>query len=149
MPHYTETEIHDLIQRFEVQKLPKKEWTHEAHLVVAIWYCNKHPFEEALPLVRDYITRHNTSVGTPNTDTEGYHESITRFWLHVADGFLKKNTFSTIGEACNAFIKAPLAQSNYPLTYYSPAVLFSTEARHNWVTPDLKKLDSLASKEQS
>ncbi|MGB0175731.1 MAG: hypothetical protein ACPF9D_01105, partial [Owenweeksia sp.] len=68
--------------------LPKPEWTHEAHLVVAIWYSSLYPFEEALSLVRQNITAHNESVGTPNTDTEGYHETITRFWLMVARHFL-------------------------------------------------------------
>lgn len=140
MKNYTESEIYSLIERFEYGELPRIEWTHEAHLVVAIWYSRKYEAEQALNLVRTFITAHNESVGTPNTDTEGYHETITHFWLQVARGFIEKHPSTNIEEQCNAFINAEVAQSNYPLTYYSEALLFSVSARHNWVDPDLRSI---------
>jgi hypothetical protein len=36
---------------FRKEELPKSEWTHEAHLPVAIWYVSKLGFEKALALV--------------------------------------------------------------------------------------------------
>ena len=140
MKNYSEVEIDSLINRFENKKLPKVEWTHEAHLVVAIWYCQKHPFEEALKITRENITNHNTAVGTPNTDTEGYHETITKFWLLVAHDFLKSQKSHSISELCNNFINSDRAQSKFPLNYYSEELLFSVNARHFWVDPDLKNL---------
>lgn len=138
--NYTEEEIVSLIERFELQKLPKVEWTHEAHLVVAIWYCNKHEFESALSLLRDFIIRHNESVGTANTDTGGYHETITKFWLLIAGRFLTREKRASVVEYCNAFINSKYGKSSYPLEYYSKELLFSVEARHSWIGPDLKKL---------
>ena len=88
MKTYTEAEINALIDRFEKQELPKVEWTHEAHLVMAIWYMTHYDAKEALDRCRVNITLHNESVGTPNTDDEGYHESITKFWLWVAGKFI-------------------------------------------------------------
>jgi hypothetical protein len=144
MKNFGDADLHHLIERFESRALPKVEWTHEAHLAVAVWYCTHHTFEEAMPLVRQYIKAHNTAVGTPNTDTEGYHESITRFWLVVTKAFLQKQTYATISQACNALIEAPEGKSDYPLQFYRKDALFSTYARHNWVEPDLRNLNSLA-----
>ncbi len=140
MKNYSEDEIDDLIKRFEARSLPKVEWTHEAHLVVAIWYAQKNGMNQALDLVRDYITQHNQSVGTPNTDTEGYHESITKFWLIAADKFLQTGQSLSISQACNAFINSPQGKSNYPLNFYSEKRLFSVEARRFWIRPDIKEM---------
>jgi hypothetical protein len=138
MKNYTEEEVLTLIERFEVQQLPKSEWTHEAHLVVAIWYCSKYSFEQAVELVRMNITKHNESVGTPNTDTEGYHETITKFWLLTATQFLSTQRELPIHLLCNDFINSDKAHSSFPLEFYSREQLFSVEARHNWIEPDLK-----------
>lgn len=140
MKNYTKEEIDALISRFERQKLPKKEWTHEAHLLVAIWYCSKYDFKKAQELVRKNISAHNVAVGTGNTDEDGYHETITLFWLMIADKFLKNYPNHRIIDACNAFINTEQSSSNYPLNYYSKALLFSVEARHHWKDPDLKPL---------
>lgn len=140
MTSYTKAEIDSLIERFENRKLPRAEWTHEAHLVVAIWYCSKHPFEMALELTRQYITGHNESVGTPNTDTEGYHETITKFWLIAANNFILASEPVSITELCNNFLQSEMASSSYPMNFYSKEKLFSVEARHTWVEPDLNEL---------
>lgn len=140
MKNYTNSEIRSLIERFEARKLPKTEWTHEAHLVVAIWCCSNHGFDAALPLVRMRITAHNESVGTPNTDTEGYHETITRFWLWIASKFLEGREVESMETSCNAFINSSLSSSNHPLAYYSREHLFSVQARHAWVEPDVQAL---------
>lgn len=141
MKNYTEKEVHDLIRRFEARELPKSEWTHEAHLVVAVWYCSHYPMEEALPQVRENITRHNETVGTPNTDDEGYHETITRFWLMVGYDFLHHHHFDLISEGCNALINSERGSRNYPLQYYSESLLFSVPARYEWTPPDLASLE--------
>lgn len=140
---YTEEDIRSLITRFECGQLPKAEWTHEAHLVVAVWYVTHYPMPEAIHMVRQYISRHNESAGTPNTDTEGYHESITRFWLWVARAFIDRHHPASLGESCHALITSDVGKSSYPLVYYSKELLFSTGARHTWVEPDLKPMKSL------
>lgn len=143
MKNYTIAEIRYLIERFENQKLPKSEWTHEAHLVVAIWYSAQSDLCTALEQVRNYITAHNTSVGTPNTDHEGYHETITKFWLWIAQGFIRNNTAANMEKLVNDFINSPDGVSNYPLSFYSESLLFSVHARHFWVEPDLKDLPEI------
>jgi hypothetical protein len=108
--------------------------------VVAIWYTHTYPFEKAMNHVRSKITNHNTSVGTPNTETEGYHETITRFWLLLAQNYLRATSNLPMVDLCNGFIQSEQAASNFPLQYYRSETLFSVKARLNWLEPDVKTL---------
>jgi hypothetical protein len=74
-------EVERLVARFEDGTLPKAEWTHRAHLAVALWYGTRLPFEEALVAMRDGIQRNNAAHGVVTTPTGGYHETITRFYM--------------------------------------------------------------------
>jgi len=143
MKNYSETEVDSLMNRFEARELPKEEWTHEAHLVVAIVYCSNYSLDEALDLSRENISRHNESTGGINTDTDGYHETITKFWLIIADNFLKEKSFESSSEASNALINSDFGGSQFPFEYYSKNVLFTVHARHNWKEPDLRPIESI------
>lgn len=140
MNTYSNIQIQSLIERFELQELPKQEWTHEAHVVVAIWYVSKLGFEKAFPIVREKITQHNSSVGTINDDHNGYHETITKFWLMVAAQYLENRALLEIVKNTNDFILSDLGKSNYQLQFYSEDLLFSVKARHFWVEPDLRQI---------
>jgi hypothetical protein len=82
-------EVTDLVARFTEGTLPASEWTHRAHLTVALWYASHHAPAEALRLMRDGILRLNQAHGVPNTPTRGYHETITRFYMHVVAHHLR------------------------------------------------------------
>lgn len=143
MKNYREEEIHSLIHRFESKQLPRVEWSHEAHLVVAVWYIVKYSIEQAMEMLRNKITQYNVAVGTPNNDHQGYHETITRFWLVAAAYFLREHSEGTLEDRCNAFINSKISKSNYPLNFYRRRVLFSAKARHEWVEPDVRKLEGI------
>ena len=60
------------------RSLRRDEWTHEAHLAACCWLIAERPDihpERDLP---DLIRRFNESVGGVNSDSEGYHETITQ-----------------------------------------------------------------------
>ena len=135
---YSLAQVSSLIYRFEKKQLPRAEWTHQAHLVVAIWYNAKKSETDCLDEVRKRITAHNESVGTPNSDTEGYHETITRFWLIIARMFLLKGKELPLVDQINGFITSEQGRSAYPLEFYTTEVLFSQQARRQWVEPDKK-----------
>lgn len=138
---YTESQYQSLITRFENLTLPKAEWTHEAHLAVAIWYVWQHDVEIALDLTRKGIRAHNEAVGTGNSDTEGYHETITRFWVETTARFMANHSFASPVEACHALILAPEGKSSYPLEFYDKEKLYSREARQLWVLPSKTQPD--------
>src|SRR5579884_2250227 len=70
--------------------LPRAEWTHEAHLAATTYLLLRHPeidLDEKLPSI---IRRYNESVGGVNSDTEGYHDTITRVFLAGIRLFVKE-----------------------------------------------------------
>ena len=113
------------------------EWTHEAHLVAGYWYVRKLGAVDALTEVRTRIMRFNDSVGTPNSDTRGYHETITRLYLDaIAAHMAGLPPGATFEEGLARLLSSPLANSAWPLTRYSRERLFSVQARRGWVEPD-------------
>ena len=134
----TSEKFESLISRFEKSILPKPEWTHEAHLAVAVWFNWHYDEETALSIVRRLIIAHNESVGTPNTDSEGYHETITRFWLEVCRLFVSESNASSPIEAHLLVMKSEICSSKYPMEFYTPEHLFTVKARHEWVEPNIK-----------
>jgi hypothetical protein len=117
--------------------LPKEQWTHEAHLRVGLWHVLHFNASEALVLLRERISQYNESVGTLNTDTSGYHETITRFYVGLIAWFADGENLSEPIEAIARRLIDAYGDRNLPLHYYSRERLFSVEARRGWVEPDL------------
>ena len=131
-------EVDLLAKSFEERTLPKSEWTHAAHLVVGLYYCFHNPPGVAKNLMSDGIYWLNDAHGTPNTETSGYHETLTVFWLKTVAGYLEKNGREAGLAALANGLVATLNDTKLPLKYYSRERLFSVEARMNYVEPDLE-----------
>ncbi|QVL32794.1 hypothetical protein KIH39_02410 [Telmatocola sphagniphila] len=128
----------DLLQQFNDKTLPKPLWTHEAHLRVGCWYVNQFGPIRALNELRQKIKTYNESVGGQNTDTSGYHETITRFYVMAIDWALKPCDGQKSLELITQEVLEKIGHKNYPLEYYSEAHLMSVAARTGWAEPDLK-----------
>jgi hypothetical protein len=120
--------------------LPKAEWTHEAHLRAGLWHVHAHGAVAALDLLRRRIAAYNESVGTLNTDTSGYHETLTRFYVTVIDRFLATADRSMELDDLARAIIAAYGDRKLPLHHYSESKLFSVVARRSWVEPDLRPI---------
>jgi hypothetical protein len=121
--------------------LPREEWTHEAHLAATIYLLTRRRdinLDAELPGI---IRRYNESVGGVNDDTQGYHETITRTFLHGARLFLSEaDSSDSLAELANEYILSPMGRRDWPMRFYSAERLFSVEARRHFVTPDLAAL---------
>ena len=134
-------EIEALVSAFEACTLPREEWTHRAHLTVALWYLLHHDAAEATPLIRAGIQRFNRARGIMTTRTGGYHETITLFYIRVIDKYLSgARTETTLINLFNNLFEK-YGDRRLPLEYYSRERLMSSEARLRWVEPDLRPLD--------
>ena len=132
--------VESFIARFERGEVSKAEWTHEAHLIAGYWYVTTLGATLAIEQMRIGIRFHNEAIGTANTDSGGYHESITRLYIYaIATEFADKPA-TGFEEGLRALLASPLAASAWPLQYYSRDRLFSVEARRHWVEPDLQPL---------
>ena len=130
--------VASFIERFERGEVTKTEWTHQAHLVAGYWYVNKLGPEQAIEQMRKRIRFHNESVGTANTDSGGYHESITRLYVHGIAALMAQHPKAGFQDGLNTLLASPMTSSSWPLQYYSRERLFSVEARRGWVEPDLQ-----------
>ena len=137
----SDEEIVELGETWLAQRLPKRSWTHEAHLAATTWLLLCRPDIDVDAELGDIIRRYNESVGGVNSDTEGYHETITRTFLHGVRLFLEEaNGREPLHELVNELLLSPMGRRDWPLRFYSPERLFSVEARRRFIPPDLRAL---------
>jgi hypothetical protein len=138
----TDDELADLIARFHEVTIPASEFTHAAHLVVGLWHAATFDEAEALTRMRAGIYRLNDFHGTPNTDTRGYHETITRAYLILLAQFARARPGVTVASLAQSLLASGLAKRDALMTFYSKELLMSVGARREWVEPDLCPLDA-------
>ena len=131
----TNDEIVALVEAFEAGTLPLSEWTHAAHLTVAVWYLMRDGAELGGERMRAGILRYNAAQGIVPRPDGGYHETLTRFYLWAVGQYLR----GAVVELANGCV-AGLEDRDIPLRYYSRERLMSPEARRQWVEPDLRPL---------
>jgi hypothetical protein len=121
--------------------LPRADWTHEAHLAATTYLLTRRPDVDLDRDLRAIISLYNESVGGVNDDTQGYHETITRVFLHGVRLFLAEADLDDpLHELVNDLLHSPMGRRDWPLRFYSAERLFSVEARRKFVTPDLAAL---------
>ena len=126
-----------LVQKFETGTLPKREWTHEAHLIVGLKMYLTYG-QTAFPEMKKRIIRFNESVGTINSESSGYHETLTVFWLWAIKQFCDEKNITTFDvDAIDELIfYEPLTQRKLVEEYYSEAILLLPEARRRFARSD-------------
>ena len=120
--------------------LPRADWTHEAHLATCAWLVLERPDlspERDLP---DLIRRYNESVGGVNSETEGYHETITQCFIRAVRRALARSEGRRLADRVNALLLGEEGRRDWPLRFYSRELLLSKAARLGWVEPDLAAL---------
>lgn len=116
--------------------LPKSEWTHRGHFAVALW-LTAHPDvlagEGGMAVL---IRRYNVATGVANTDSGGYHETITRASMAGAAATLADHPGAPLGAVLDALMAGPLGDKRWPFAYWTEDVLMTPTARREWVDPD-------------
>ena len=120
---------------WETGRLPKAQWTHAAHVAMGSAYVVRYG-PAAVDELRRGIKRHNAAVGTLDTETSGYHETLTCFWTGVLSRYLEGASDPWLA-ACSAVEKFG-EERDLPRLYYSFDVVKDRTARAAWVPPDLE-----------
>jgi hypothetical protein len=135
---HSDAEIEHLGEGLLARTLKREEWTHEAHLAATTYLLLRRPDVDLDTELPGIIRRFNESVGGVNSDAEGYHETITRAFLHGVRLFLAEaDPKEPLHELVNELLLSPMGKRDWPLRFYSPARLFSVEARRTFIAPDL------------
>lgn len=122
----------EIYEAFIEGRLGKDEWTHEAHLITSWTALQTRTPGEALAHLRESITAHNCGVGTQNTAYSGYHETLTVYYVTAVD---------SVGAATpEELFEHPDTDRGAPLRFWTKDLLMSSQARLQWVEPDLGPL---------
>ena len=134
-------EIERIGTAFIERSLPKREWTHAGHFA-AVLYLLRHRSDWDVsaampPLIRAY----NEATGVANTDSGGYHETITQASIRAARHVLTAHHPEIpLHRGVNALLDSEMGRSDWLLRYWSRVTLFSVAARRHWVAPDVAPL---------
>ena len=137
----TDADVERVGEGLLARDLPREEWTHEAHLAATTYLVLRHPEIDLEAELPGLIRRYNQSVGGVNSDSEGYHDTITRVFLHgvrlfLAEAYLRE----PVHELVNELLLSPMGRRDWPMRFYSREVLFSVPARRGFVAPDVAAL---------
>ena len=135
----TDSDIARVGAGVETRTLPKAEWTHAAHFAAALWLLTR-PGRDAFAEMPALIRAYNAATGVENTDTGGYHETITQASLRAAKAHLDASRCAGLSTVLAELLAGDCGRSDWLLAYWSKGRLFSVEARRVWVEPDLQPL---------
>jgi hypothetical protein len=113
-------------------RLPKDAWTHEAHLITCWVALQDRTPAETLAFLRDAIQTHNCGIGIRNTDTSGYHETLTVYYVTAVA--------HAAAPSIEELFEIPSCGRKAALDHWSRGALFGVEARVGWVDPDISAL---------
>ena len=136
-PHLSEDDIARIAAGVIDRTLPKPEWTHAAHFACALSLLTA-PGRAATAEMPGLIRAYNEATGVPNTDTDGYHETITQASLRCARSWLRPGV--PLSETLAALLASDHGRSDWLLRYWTKPALFSPQARREWVEPDIQPL---------
>jgi len=138
----TENDVADLVRRFEAATIPREEWKHAEHLVVALHYASNFDVETAIEKMRHGILNLLANGFDVDLSKEmPYHETITVFWIRTVAAFLATSNGKPIGEKITEIVER--FDKDYLLRFYSREHLFSDRARAEFVEGDLAHYQTL------
>jgi hypothetical protein len=136
----TEAAIAAIAHGLLTRTLPKPEWTHAAHFAAALYILARRPDINAPRDMPNIIRAYNVSTGVQNTETTGYHETITQASLRAARAALSTAGSAALETTLSRLLASECGHPDWLLTYWSRNILFSPAARRSWIDPNLQAL---------
>lgn len=130
-----EDAIRNVVDQFEQCQYGLAEFTHARHLTVACWYLHSLAREAALDRMRIQLQKFSAHHGK-----QGYHETITRFWIELLHEFLSGQSADApfawkVNHALERYGNKDVLYS-----YYTRELVMSEAARREWTEPDLRRV---------
>ncbi len=134
MRYKTKTEITNIVESFKACTISRDAWKHAEHLTVAMHYALNHDYTTAYDKMKSGIFKLLNAFGVDLNVEMPYHETLTVFWLKTVFDYINANPRKLPVEITNEIIEK--FDKDYPLRFYSREVLFSVEARNNFIEAD-------------
>ena len=128
----SDAEVAALVEAFETGTIPASEFTHVAHIAVALSYLEDLAPNQARERMRERIRAFAVHHGAGNL----YHETLTTFWMrlleHVAQTY---DVELPLWQRINLIV-ARWGTSAPVQAHYTRELIASKAARENWIPPD-------------
>lgn len=112
-------------------------------MAASLWIVSERPDIVADQDLRSIISSFNTAGGGINDDTHGYHETITRCFVHAVRLHLATMVDPSLTDQLNALLCLQIGRRDGPLQFFTRERLFSVAARKNFVLSSLAPLPQL------
>jgi hypothetical protein len=121
-----------LVRAFEDATIPASEFTHAAHIAVALSYLDAFPPEQALERMREKIRAFATHHGVSNL----YHETLTTFWMRLLEHVTATSDIELpLWQRINLIVE-DWTKRRPVEAHYSTELIKSQAARDKWIPPD-------------
>ena len=128
----TDGEVAALVRAFENATIPASEFTHAAHIAVALRYLNTFSPDEALERMREKIRAFAAHHGVTNL----YHETLTTFWMRLLEHVASTaQTDLPLWRRINLIVE-DWTKRRPVEAHYSTELIKSQAARDKWIPPD-------------
>lgn len=136
MTHYLSDGDRQFREEFESGAIQPAEFDHRAHVRAAYVYLADRDTTTAIAAMRSALRGYLRHHGI---DPSKYHETMTMAWILAVRHFMEKTPNAV---SADQFIDSnpSLLDSKIMLTHYSAELLFSPEARAQFVEPDLERI---------
>jgi len=133
----TDAEIEDVVKRFEECAYSPEEFVHAKHLTVAACYFVRLEPQAAREKMRAGLRKFITHHGK-----NGYHITITEFWLHLVERSVRQRRDHHRGAVSivNEIVER-LRDKNLIYEYFSRDRINSANAKAAWIEPDIKSMN--------
>ena len=136
-PYRSRAEIENVVRRFENCDYKPDEFFHARHLTVAAWYFEHFAANAAEERMRAGLQKFIRHHGQ-----NGYHVTITEFWLRMAKYTLGRTAPGEEAVGRVNQVVGRLNDKNLIYEFYSRELLNKPEAKSGWHEPDLKRIPS-------
>ena len=125
---------------FEAGAYAPADFSHRAHVRLAYVYLAESDVDLALERTRAALVSFLSHHGIPASK---YHATLTRAWILAVHHFMHRSPEAS--SADDFMARNPLLlDSRIMLTHYSAELLFSDQARHDYIEPNLDPIPRYA-----
>lgn len=137
----TRAEVVAIGRGFLDRTFPASHFHHREHLITAVYVLTTFPQVDWRVALPDKIRLYNEAHGGVNSDTAGYHHTITIFHLDLVERLLASTTTEDLQRRTAVVLASCAADAHLMLRFYTRERLFSVDARRGWLDPDLQPID--------
>jgi hypothetical protein len=128
----SDSEVAALVCAFENATIPASEFTHAAHIAVALSYLDSFTPDKALQRMRDKIRFFAVHHGITNL----YHETLTTFWMRLLEHVTGTSDVDLpLWRRINLIVEDWTKRRPIE-AHYSTELIKSQAARDKWIPPD-------------